>query len=28
MVEVTSINEDLKDQVNRIDALRGYLWPW
>ena len=25
MVEVTSINEDLKDQVNRIDALRGYF---
>jgi len=25
MVEVTSINEDLKDQVKRIDVLRGYL---
>jgi len=25
MVEVTSINEDLKDQAKRTDALRGYL---
>ncbi|SUZ89705.1 uncharacterized protein METZ01_LOCUS42559 [marine metagenome] len=25
MTEVTSINEDLKNQVKRIDDLRGYL---
>jgi len=25
MIEISSINEALKDQNERIDALRGYL---
>jgi len=25
MTEITSINEELKDQVKKIEALRGFL---
>jgi len=25
MIEITSIHEEVKDQIKRIDALRGYL---
>ena len=28
MIEVTSLSEELKDQVKKIKELRGFLWLW